>query len=154
MSEAPRGDRDSQPGEDPRDSSAQQAPGGDSYTWYRRGLDLLGRVTVPGQGKAEAEVRVVVTRACLHDPPETVRCLLVSAGVELRPAQGLQHAARPWLGFGGPLEKLGGGSGTPPAEQVEAPTVPRVTVASRGLLRRTVTRIFAGLGIAVAVRCF
>ena len=43
MSEAPRGDRDSQPGEDPRASSAQQAPGGDSYTWYRRGLDLLGR---------------------------------------------------------------------------------------------------------------
>ena len=43
MSEAPRGDRDSQPGEDPRASPAQQAPGGDSYTWYRRGLDLLGR---------------------------------------------------------------------------------------------------------------
>ena len=25
------------------EQSAQQAPGGDSYTWYRRGLDLLGR---------------------------------------------------------------------------------------------------------------
>ena len=43
MSEAPHGDHDSQPGEDQRGSSAQQAPGGDSYTWYRRGLDLLGR---------------------------------------------------------------------------------------------------------------
>jgi tetratricopeptide (TPR) repeat protein len=43
MSEAPRGDGDSRPGEDQLDSSAQQAPGGDSYTWYRRGLDLLGR---------------------------------------------------------------------------------------------------------------
>ena len=43
MSEAPHGDRDSQPGEDPSADPAQQAPGGDSYTWYRRGLDLLGR---------------------------------------------------------------------------------------------------------------
>ena len=43
MSEAPHGDHDSRPGEDQRASSAQQAPGGDSYTWYRRGLDLLGR---------------------------------------------------------------------------------------------------------------
>jgi tetratricopeptide (TPR) repeat protein len=43
MSEARRGDHDSRPGEDQRASSEQQAPGGDSYTWYRRGLDLLGR---------------------------------------------------------------------------------------------------------------
>lgn len=43
MSEAPHGDHDSRPGEDQRATSAQQAPGGDSYTWYRRGLDLLGR---------------------------------------------------------------------------------------------------------------
>jgi tetratricopeptide (TPR) repeat protein len=43
MSEAPRGDHDSRPGEDQRASSEQQAPDGDSYTWYRRGLDLLGR---------------------------------------------------------------------------------------------------------------
>jgi tetratricopeptide (TPR) repeat protein len=43
MSEAPRGDRDSRSGEDQRVSAAQEAPGGDSYTWYRRGLDLLGR---------------------------------------------------------------------------------------------------------------
>ena len=43
MSEAPHGDHDSRPGEDQRASSEQQAPDGDSYTWYRRGLDLLGR---------------------------------------------------------------------------------------------------------------
>jgi tetratricopeptide (TPR) repeat protein len=43
MSEAPRGDHDSRPGEDQRASSSHQAPGGDTYTWYRRGLDLLGR---------------------------------------------------------------------------------------------------------------
>ena len=43
MSEAPRGDHDSRPGEDHGASSAQQPPDGDSYAWYRRGLDLLGR---------------------------------------------------------------------------------------------------------------
>ena len=43
MSEAPHGDHDSRPGEDQRASSSQQAPGGDTYAWYRRGLDLLGR---------------------------------------------------------------------------------------------------------------
>jgi tetratricopeptide (TPR) repeat protein len=43
MSEAPHGDHDSRPGEDQRASSAQPPPGGDTYAWYRRGLDLLGR---------------------------------------------------------------------------------------------------------------
>ena len=43
MSEAPYGDHDSHPGEDQGASAEQQAPDGDSYTWYRRGLDLLGR---------------------------------------------------------------------------------------------------------------
>jgi Flp pilus assembly protein TadD len=43
MSEAPHGDHDSRPGEDQLASSSQQAPGGDTYAWYRRGLDLLGR---------------------------------------------------------------------------------------------------------------
>jgi tetratricopeptide (TPR) repeat protein len=43
MSEAPRGDHDSRPGEDHRAGSAGQAPQDDAYAWYRRGLDLLGR---------------------------------------------------------------------------------------------------------------
>lgn len=43
MSEAPRGDQDSRPGEERRPGGGQQAPQGDAYTWYRRGLDLLGR---------------------------------------------------------------------------------------------------------------
>jgi Flp pilus assembly protein TadD len=42
MSEAPRGGQDSRPGED-APGQDQQAPQGDSYSWYRRGLDLLGR---------------------------------------------------------------------------------------------------------------
>src|SRR6516162_11431286 len=60
MSEAPHGDHDSRPGEDQRASSAQQAPGGDSYSWYRRGLALLGRGSAAAaaqllQRAAEAE---------------------------------------------------------------------------------------------------
>src|SRR5579859_7648440 len=57
MSEALHGGHDSRSGEDPqpspgqRDSGQQvpqadgghQGPGGDSYAWYRRGLDLLSR---------------------------------------------------------------------------------------------------------------
>lgn len=43
MSEAPREDSDSQPGEDPRPDAGPAGPGGDAYSWYRRGLDLLGR---------------------------------------------------------------------------------------------------------------
>ncbi|MDR0346578.1 MAG: tetratricopeptide repeat protein [Nocardiopsaceae bacterium] len=43
MTEAPREDSDSQPGEDPGPEAAPADPRGDAYSWYRRGLDLLGR---------------------------------------------------------------------------------------------------------------
>lgn len=43
MSEAPRGDHDSRPGENQVGSPSQPAPDGDAYTWYQRGLELLGR---------------------------------------------------------------------------------------------------------------
>jgi tetratricopeptide (TPR) repeat protein len=68
MSEALHGGYDSRPGEDPQASdgqpargadqefpridAGQQAPGGDSYAWYRRGLDLLSR----GSPAAAAEL--------------------------------------------------------------------------------------------------
>ena len=70
MSEAPRGGQDSRPGEDPLagagrqapqqadgrlapgEADGQLAPGGDSYAWYRRGLDLLSR----GSPAAAAEL--------------------------------------------------------------------------------------------------
>ena len=67
MSEAPRGGYDSRSGEGPQASDgqpaadadqvaridgSQQAPGGDSYAWYRRGLDLLSR----GSPAAAAEL--------------------------------------------------------------------------------------------------
>ena len=43
MSEAPGGGQDSRSEEDRRVGSGPQAPDGDAYSWYRRGLDLLGR---------------------------------------------------------------------------------------------------------------
>jgi len=41
MTEAPRGGQDSRPDEDR--SAAGQNPHGDAYSWYRRGMELLGR---------------------------------------------------------------------------------------------------------------
>lgn len=63
MSEAPHGSRDSRSGEDPLAGAGHQGagqeqprpgggPGGDSYAWYRRGLDLLSR----GSPAAAAEL--------------------------------------------------------------------------------------------------
>ena len=43
MSEAPPGDRDSRPEKDPRSSGEVLEPHGDAYSWYQRGLELLGR---------------------------------------------------------------------------------------------------------------
>lgn len=42
MTEAPCGGGDSRPAEDPR-PSAEGDPNGDAYSWYRRGMELLGR---------------------------------------------------------------------------------------------------------------
>src|SRR5579859_2777753 len=75
MSEALHGGHDSRSGEDPqpspgqRDSGQQvpqadgghQGPGGDSYAWYRRGLDLLSR----GSPAAAAEL---LERAAAAEP--------------------------------------------------------------------------------------
>jgi tetratricopeptide (TPR) repeat protein len=43
MSQAPSGEPDSHLGEDQPAGAGQEAPGGDTYAWYRRGLELLGR---------------------------------------------------------------------------------------------------------------
>jgi predicted Zn-dependent protease len=51
-----------QPGEEPvRADGGQQGPGGDSYAWYRRGLDLLSR----GSPAAAAEL---LERAAAAEP--------------------------------------------------------------------------------------
>jgi predicted Zn-dependent protease len=43
MSEAPLGGQDSRPEENPPSPGHNPAPHGDVYTWYQRGLELLGR---------------------------------------------------------------------------------------------------------------
>jgi predicted Zn-dependent protease len=43
MSEAPPGGRDSRPEKDQCSSGEPSAPHGDAYSWYQRGLELLGR---------------------------------------------------------------------------------------------------------------
>ena len=43
MSEGPLGGQDSRPGENPASPDDNPAPHGDAYTWYQRGLELLGR---------------------------------------------------------------------------------------------------------------
>jgi tetratricopeptide (TPR) repeat protein len=43
MSEAPLGGQDSRPEENAPSSGDNPAPHGDPYTWYQRGLELLGR---------------------------------------------------------------------------------------------------------------
>jgi len=43
MSEAPPGGQDSRPEENPQSPGDNPAPPGDAYTWYQRGLELLGR---------------------------------------------------------------------------------------------------------------
>jgi hypothetical protein len=97
---------------------------------------------------------VIVTRAGLHDLPETVCRRSVPASVELRPAQGFQHAARSRLGLGRALQQLRGGRRAAPAEQVEPAAVPRISVAVRGRRAGLHALILVGAGIVAGVRCF
>jgi len=60
MTEAPLGGQDSRPEENPQSRDDSQAPHGDAYTWYQRGLELLGRGSAAAaaqllQRAAEAE---------------------------------------------------------------------------------------------------
>jgi tetratricopeptide (TPR) repeat protein len=60
MSEAPGGGHDSRFDDDRRVGSGSPDPDGDAYSWYRRGLDLLGRGSAAAaaqllQRAAEAE---------------------------------------------------------------------------------------------------
>jgi tetratricopeptide (TPR) repeat protein len=61
MSEAPGGCHDSQSDEDRGVNSSPPVPDGDAYTWYRRGLDLLGR----GSAAAAAQL---LERAAAAEP--------------------------------------------------------------------------------------
>jgi tetratricopeptide (TPR) repeat protein len=61
MSEAPGGGHDSHPEEDRGTDSSPPVPDGDAYSWYRRGLDLLGR----GSAAAAAQL---LERASAAEP--------------------------------------------------------------------------------------
>lgn len=70
MSEGPHGGQDSRPAEDPGPGSGRD-PQQDTYTWYRRGLDLLGR----GSAAAAAQL---LGRAAEAEP--TSRSVLEALG--------------------------------------------------------------------------
>jgi tetratricopeptide (TPR) repeat protein len=61
MSEAPLGGQDSRQEENPRPPDHNLAPNGDAYTWYQRGLELLGR----GSAAAAAQL---LERAAQAEP--------------------------------------------------------------------------------------
>ena len=74
MSEAPDGGYDSRSDEDQRVESSR-TPGGDAYSWYRRGLlDLLGR------GSAAAAAQLLQRGAAEAEPEDRAACWKPSAG--------------------------------------------------------------------------
>jgi hypothetical protein len=98
----------------------------------REMLDGRPRIPAAREGQAETEMRVVVSRAGVHDLPETLRCRHIPAGVELGTSEGFQHAARVRFCFCRALQELSGRRRAAPAEQLQAPLVPRIRVTMRG----------------------
>src|SRR5262249_53187413 len=72
-------------------------------------------VSGPGQREAEAELRVVIARAGVHDAAEAASSLDVMPRVELRASERLEDAARVGLSSSRALEELGrrGGAAAP-----------------------------------------
>ena len=88
------------------------------------------QVARASEGEAEPELRVVVGGASLDDAGEVPGRGRVLASIELSPRKRLQDAPGPWLSGGGAFEQLGGGGGTPAAEQVEATFVELMGVSA------------------------
>jgi hypothetical protein len=89
----------------------------------REVLGGCARIARASERKAEAELRVIIGGASVDDAAEVSGRSRVLPGVELGAGECLEHAPGPRLGGCGALEELGGGSGTAPAEQVEATRV-------------------------------
>lgn len=118
-----------------------------------RQSEVLGRgavVSGPGQGEAEAELRVVVARTGVHDPAEAAGRLGVVPGVELGAAERLQDAPRVGLSCGRPLEQLGCRRGTAAAQQVQTAAVEGIYIFLPGSRPIGRARLFAGTGILAA----
>jgi hypothetical protein len=119
----------------------------------RRQSEVLGRGTVvsgPGQREPEAELRVVIARAGIHDPAETAGRLGVVPGIELGASERLQDAARFWLGGSRPLEELGRCCWAAAPQQVHAAPVKGIYVFLSGSRPIGRARLFAGTGILTA----
>ena len=97
---------------------------------------LDGHPVIPGaeRGQPEPEVRVVVGRVFRHDLGEQHPRLVVGAGVEQRPCQGLPCRPRARLGLHGVPQELRGRRGMPGGEQLLPPDVPVVGLPSRTAL--------------------
>jgi hypothetical protein len=94
---------------------------------------MLGRrtrISGPGQGQAEPELGVIITRAGIDDAAEIAGRGRVLAGVELRPRQRLQYAPGSRLSRCSPFEQLGGGRGAASAEKVKAALVELMGVSA------------------------
>ena len=99
---------------------------------------LHGAAEVPEApaAQAETELRVVVSRVCLYQVGEVVTSCHELTGLELRPRQRLEDAARGGLRPGAAGEQLDGWCGIPGIEQRAPPDEPVVHLTRRLAARR------------------
>jgi len=173
MSEAPHGGHDSRLGENPqasvgqevdgegmpgqeglRDDGAQQGPGGDSYAWYRRGLDLLSRGSPAAAAElleraAEAEpgarsIREALARAQFDAGRYAQAADNFRQNVEAIPSDDYAH-----FGLGLALARSGDPAAAPEHLALAAamrPDLAHYTEALRGVRATLAARTQAGAG--------
>jgi tetratricopeptide (TPR) repeat protein len=168
MSEAPHGGKDSRSGEEPRGGGVPRAggeppgqaqgPGGDSYAWYRRGLDLLSRGSPAAAAEllgraAEAEpgarsVREALARAQFDAGRYAQAADSFRQNVEAMPSDDYAH-------FGLGLALARGGDPAAAAEHLALaaamrPELPHYAEALRGVRATLRARAQGGAGVSPA----
>jgi len=168
MSEAPHGGKDSRSGEEPRGGGVPRAggeppgqaqgPGGDSYAWYRRGLDLLSRGSSAAAAElfervAEAEpgarsVREALARAQFDAGRYAQAADSFRQNVEAMPSDDYAH-------FGLGLALARGGDPAAAAEHLALaaamrPELPHYAEALRGVRATLRARAQGGAGVSPA----
>jgi len=144
-----------EPGEEPaRDEGRQQGPGGDSYAWYRRGLDLLSRGSPAAAAElleraAEAEpgarsIREALARAQFDAGRYAQAAANFRQNVEAIPSDDYAH-------FGLGLALARGGDPAAAAEHLALaaamrPDLAHYTEALRGVRATLAARTQAGAG--------